>query len=187
MKKIMMLTVAAIFSLGTAASAATISYSATPNVATANPIGTLIAGDFDQNVTDPGLVPGRRSPWQGTTLDGSVYSSITGAASYTFGSLRTKLSLVWGSPDAYNTLSFLLDGVEVGSVNGIELVGCCGTNIPSSLITISGVGQFDEVVFTSGAPAFEYANVAAVPLPAGGLLLLGALGGIAALRRRKTA
>lgn len=30
-------------------------------------------------------------------------------------------------------------------------------------------------------------DVAAVPLPAGGLLLLGALGGIAALRRRKTA
>jgi hypothetical protein len=30
-------------------------------------------------------------------------------------------------------------------------------------------------------------QIAAVPLPAGGLLLLGALGGFAALRRRKTA
>ncbi len=31
------------------------------------------------------------------------------------------------------------------------------------------------------------ADIAAVPLPAGGLLLIGALGGLAALRRRKTA
>lgn len=47
---------------------------------------------------------------------------------------------------------------------------------------------FDRLVLSAGKPALEYANlrVAAVPLPAGGLLLLGALAGIAALRRRKT-
>ena len=31
-----------------------------------------------------------------------------------------------------------------------------------------------------------YGNLAPIPLPAGGLLLVGALGGLAALRRRKT-
>ena len=51
---------------------------------------------------------------------------------------------------------------------------------------------FDRLVFSAGKPALEYANlrvspqISAVPLPAGGLLLLGALAGIAALRRRKT-
>ena len=48
---------------------------------------------------------------------------------------------------------------------------------------------FDRLVFSAGKPALEYANltIAAVPLPAGGLLLLAALGGVAALRRRKAA
>ena len=39
---------------------------------------------------------------------------------------------------------------------------------------------------TKGA-GFDFEVVAAVPLPAGGLLLIGALGGLAALRRRKAA
>ena len=51
----------------------------------------------------------------------------------------------------------------------------------------------DELNSTDGqksrAAATIFANVTptAVPLPAGGLLLLGAMGGLAALRRRKTA
>lgn len=40
---------------------------------------------------------------------------------------------------------------------------------------------------TSGAISFRIAEIATVPLPAGGLMLVGALGGLAALRRRKKA
>ena len=39
----------------------------------------------------------------------------------------------------------------------------------------------------NGGPLLDNVVLSAVPLPAGGLLLLGALGGIAALRRRKAA
>jgi hypothetical protein len=179
MRTILAAAVAAALSMG-AATAATVSYSATPTTAVANPIGVLISGTFNQNVSEPGLVPGvRRSPWSDTLLDGSVYSSITGVADYTFSGLNTVLRLVWGSPDSYNTLEFyngasLVDSVLGGAISGNSL-----------LVTIS-TSAFDRVRFISGSPAFEYANVSAVPLPAGGLLLLGALGGITALRRRKS-
>ena len=68
--------------------------------------------------------------------------------------------------------------------------------------TITGKGQLVElmgvsptspfyVLYEFGTPSFGSftgdLTLAAVPLPAGGLLLLGALGGMAALRRRKTA
>ena len=39
----------------------------------------------------------------------------------------------------------------------------------------------------NGGPVLDNVKLSAVPLPAGGLLLLGALGGIAALRRRRKA
>ena len=47
--------------------------------------------------------------------------------------------------------------------------------------------SFASVGDPNGAwgPALDNVTVASVPLPAGGLLLIGALGGIAALRRRK--
>jgi hypothetical protein len=38
-----------------------------------------------------------------------------------------------------------------------------------------------------GGPVIDNISLALVPVPAGGLLLIGALGGLAALRRRKTA
>ena len=38
-----------------------------------------------------------------------------------------------------------------------------------------------------GGPVLDNVRLSTVPLPAGGLLLLGALGGIAALRRRRKA
>jgi hypothetical protein len=166
--------------------AVTVTQSATPTTAILNPTTLDFSGTYSENVSDPGLVPGtRRSPWEGTSLDGSVYSSITGEVTYTFGSLHTSFSLVWGSPDSYNSLEFYNGTTLVATILGTSIVGCCGGNIVNSLVTISDL-QFDSVTFISGTPAFEYANIsAAVPLPAGGLLLLGALGGLAALRRRK--
>lgn len=171
------------------ASAATVTYGATPAIAVAIATpGTNVSGTFMENITDPGLIPGSRSPWAGPGP--AVYSSITGEVTYTFSGLSSFLSLVWGSPDSYNTLKFYNGLTEVDSVLGGAITGCCGLNIANSLVNITTASAFNKVVFKSTSAAFEYANltnVAPVPLPAGGVLLLGGLAGLAALRRRKSA
>lgn len=75
------------------------------------------------------------------------------------------------------------------------------TPVTPPTVSLSTVFSFDGIqggddtsqwlIFTwdnslAGA-SFDFEVAAAVPLPAGGLLLIGALGGLAALRRRKTA
>lgn len=171
------------------ASAVTVTQAATPGVAFASLVATSSTGTYDPNVTDPGLVPGRRSIWEGTTLDGSVYSSITGTATYEFAAFQKSVSFVWGSPDDYNDIDFYKGATLVFTINGTAIIPCCGLNVASSLVTIDDLGGFNKIVLRSTQAALEYGNftVAAVPLPAGGLLLIGAIGGLAALRRRKIA
>ena len=74
-------------------------------------------------------------------------------------------------------------------------VGPVGNTVPFSILGLDtlpiGTSVFFELqgnAIPSGnvKPGFQV-TISAVPLPAGGLLLFGALGGLAALRRRKTA
>ncbi len=166
------------------ANAATIVFTATPLTDVANQAADSFSGTYAENVTDS-IGGVRRSIWEGTALNGiGVFTSITGSATYSF--VRSSvLKFIWGSPDAYNAIDFYNNGVFVETVT---VGGPYGLNVPNSFASITTVGLFDEAVFKSGTPAFEIGNltsVAAVPLPAAGFLLLGALGGISALRRRK--
>lgn len=131
--------------------------------------------------------------------DGSFYSlGLGGSATFTF--LPTVL---FTSPGAAVEIT---NGVRAGYVETMNLYGILGgietfigsvTNaVASNVFTFTGVFDSLKVVDTSPngfgiRDGFDIDSIsvaalpAPVPLPAGGLLLLGALGGVAALRRRK--
>ncbi len=169
------------------ASAATIAWS-DASVPGANIAPTSSTPVVAVNVT--GSIPGlRRSPFADLTR---VYNSVglDASATYEFSSLRSSLELVWGSVDTYNFIDFYNGATYLGTFSGTDTGAATGSNRPLNqlLATISGFGLFDSVVLTSvGQNAFEHSDVGAVPVPAAGFLLFGALGGLAALRRRRQA
>jgi len=166
-----------------------------------SPYGELAAptsnsADFRLNFVGSdldGTSPNSRSPWEGTPyLATGQYNSVEagGFAEYVFGSLQTEFSLLWGSPDSYNVLTFFdAFDVEVFSIIGTALTppGTPGAGFVNVLITDL---EFVRVRFESiGADAFEYAAVSAVPLPAALPLFAAAMAGFGFLgaRRRKRA
>ncbi len=106
---------------------------------------------------------------------------------------QSYLSILWGSIDTYNAVEFYLNGALQSTVTGGYLLANGGLPAASGAAFVHIAERFNEVRFYSNfgrnadVPAFEFSNVvAAVPVPAGGLLLIGALGLLGALRRRKT-
>jgi len=166
------------------ATAATLTFAARPATAFDNPLATSFTGSLVENVLGNFNPPNSISPWGNAT---QPYSTVVGEAIYKGFGMNTVLSLVWGSVNTFNSIEFYNGATKVDTVVGSALAGCCGANnATNSLVTITTVG-FTEFRMKSTQESFEYGNLKAVPLPAGGVLLLGALGGIAALRRRKAA
>lgn len=111
-----------------------------------------------------------------TTGIGSVTLTMPGQEKY--------LGLLWGSVDAYNTLSFYEGSTLIGSVTGTDVTsnanGDQGVN-GTFYVNISSTESFDKVVATSSSYAFEFDNVAynasSVPEPSSWVLAIaGAMG-----------
>jgi hypothetical protein len=121
-----------------------------------------------------------------------VYTSIQagGSATYNFAGPATELSLLWGSPDSYNSLTFYSGlngtGTDLFSITGSQLsIQTYGHDLVD--LTMTG-GTFESVVLDSGENAFEFADLQdalLTPLPATLPLFAGGLGFVGYLTRRK--
>lgn len=150
--------------------------------------------------------------WNQPNTPGALYSSVQGGSSATYFVGRSNvLSILWGSPDSYNTLAFYSGapgaGDFLGSISGAGNSGIVSGTQPLEIntyghdqmtVTDNG-GTFSYVVLSSTTNAFEFTNletsfaitsVTATPVPAGLPLLasgLGAFGVFAWRRKRKGA
>ncbi|QIE57447.1 VPLPA-CTERM sorting domain-containing protein [Pikeienuella piscinae] len=133
--------------------------------------------------------PNSRSPWDGTAfVNSGQYHSVSAGASltYDFDVDQTNFGLMWGSPDSYNDLVFKLDDAVVFSLTGTDVDNPPAPGAGFVNVRISDL-LFDQVIFTSGnSDAFEFAQVQ-VPLPAAIWLMLGAIGGLGFVSRRRSA
>lgn len=126
-------------------------------------------------------IGGARSPWTGRTSTGHPPETDREFLYAKVGSITFDLTLpangavpaatasfLWGSPDTYNELKLFSGGDLVATiVPGSE------SSVPRDpsgtyLVTISDV-VFDELVFTSTAASFEFANLSVTPAFTGDL------------------
>ena len=169
--------------------------------------GASWLGGIDPTWTGPDQANISKSPFEdgsGNPYSGQSYFSVIadnfntsigggaqGSATLTFGKTQTGLNMLWGSIDSYNTIEFFLDGSSLGSLTGTNIVsdfGLGGTSDNFEQVALLRFGGFesgfDRVTFSSTGNSFEFA-LAPVPLPAAGLLLLTALGGMKVMSRRR--
>jgi len=187
-----------------------------PGGATTVTIGASAPTTAFNSIFGPSLTATTPGVWSGTYFTGTANTSVinqyldplAGSGYYAYAQQGNTvsanfaggidlLSMLWGSPDSYNTITFYSGMNETGTSESYTpgmglLSGLTPTQTGGSVVTFSTTGVWDSVTFYSAGNTFEFAlgtpvapvstpEPASIALMAGGLLAIGA----GALRRRK--
>jgi hypothetical protein len=115
-----------------------------------------------------------------------VFAQEGGSVTVGFSTELSSVTIYWGSPDTYNSITLangdVITGTEVATALGFS---ADGSNANSGWVTISDTTSFKSFTASSSAPAFEFDMASTVPEPpTWGMLMLGFSGlGYAAFRR----
>lgn len=144
-----------------------------------------------------GTHPGQFATPYGDTSDYFIVGAgpgYIGTASFAPGGAYSYFGLYWGSVDAYNSIAFFLDGINVGTFTGDAFSPATGAQTASDtnefvdFVFSPGTG-YDTVTFTTTAPNFELDNIAfgILPEPASAALLgSGLLAAFGLTRHRRS-
>jgi len=116
----------------------------------------------------------------------------TGPGVLTFAAPVSYFGFLWGSPDAYNKVTFFSGGTQLGSYTGQDAwLPANGNQSVSKYFNVytNGGPYITSVVFTSGGNAFETDNhsfITAVPEPETYAMMLAGLGLMGFIARRRS-
>lgn len=156
----------------------------------ANNVGGVYRSPYDNSGS--ASVPG----WQQLSYFAVGPANLPSPATLLIAGGADMLKFLWGSIDGYNGLEFFSGATSLGVVTNADIAPASTepAGKGASYVTISSDMDFDRVMFISSRNAFEVANITVflddqppggvVPVPAAGLLLIGAMGGLALMRRR---
>ena len=177
----------------------------TPGDSTSLPTGAVWNPDRTPASGSSLTPPEYRSPWEGSSEPGTKFWTIGYNASgpnypnpavLNFDADHNEISFLWGSVDAYNSISFYGTGGFIETYTGAMLLAAfpqVTSGLGAALVSIV-VSGFNEIRFSSSNNAFELSNITVsdsetprVPLPSAILLLgsvVGGLGMFGAMRRK---